>query len=215
MAVENFEKLRSADDDSLRRRLRELLLEHSIRRGEFTLKSGLTSTWFIDVKGTVCLPDGMSIVALLILRNIPPGVTSIGGQTMGADPIAFGTAGVAAALNRGLRCFSVRKEPKDHGSGGRIAGVLDERDRVIIVEDAATRGTSALAAVEVVRGVGATVAGVFTVVDRGGSARELLSRYGVPFQALLSASDLDLPYEGGLTQRELERFPGVDGLGLQ
>ena len=71
---------------------------------------------------------------------------------MGADPVAFVTAGVAATRGRPLKAFSVRKEEKDHGGGGRIAGALDPGDRVVVTEDTVTRGTSLLEAARAVRG---------------------------------------------------------------
>src|SRR5688572_33078456 len=127
------------------------LLEHSVRTGDFVLKSGQRSGWFIDSKQTVGRPEGLWRVADAILEVIPADVTAIGGLTMGADGVAFGTAGVAAARGRSLRSFSVRKEVKDHGAGGRIAGALDHGDRVAITEDAVTRGVSMLEAADVVR----------------------------------------------------------------
>jgi len=79
------------------------------------------------------------LVADAILAVAPPDATAIGGLTMGADPVAFVTAGVAASRGRMLKAFSVRKEVKDHGGGGRIAGALDAGDKVIITEDTVTR----------------------------------------------------------------------------
>ncbi len=97
--------------------LRRHLLEHSVKRGDFTLKSGRKSHWFIDSKQTVCRPEAMMLVANGVLSVVPDGATAIGGLTMGADPVAFVTAGVAACQGRMLRAFSVRKEAKDHGEG--------------------------------------------------------------------------------------------------
>src|SRR5271155_878899 len=104
--------------------LRAHILEHSVRRGDFVLKSGRRSSWFIDSKQTVCRPEAMVLVADAVLSLVPPEATAIGGLTMGADPVAFVTAGVAALRGRPLKAFSVRKEAKDHGGGGRIAGAL-------------------------------------------------------------------------------------------
>ena len=64
------------------------------------------------------------------LEVIPPDATAIGGLTMGADAVAFGVAAVAATRGRMLRSFSVRKEVKDHGGGGRIAGALEPGDDI-------------------------------------------------------------------------------------
>ncbi|MGA2433566.1 MAG: orotate phosphoribosyltransferase, partial [Acidimicrobiales bacterium] len=93
-----------------RGRVLEHLMDHSVRRGDFTLKSGRTSSWFIDSKQTICAPETMVDVATLLLERIPPDATAIGGLTMGADGASFITAGVAATRGRPLRAFSVRKE---------------------------------------------------------------------------------------------------------
>jgi orotate phosphoribosyltransferase len=177
--------------------LRSHLLEHSVRRGDFTLKSGRKSSWFIDSKQTVCRPEAMLLVADGVLSVIPPDVEAIGGLTMGADPVAFVTAGVAAARGRLLRAFSVRKEAKDHGGGGRIAGALDPGDRVVITEDTVTRGSSLLEAARVVREVGAVPVLMVAIVDRGGTVEAMGADEGIPFRALLTAPDLGFDYEGG------------------
>jgi len=176
--------------------LRAHLLEHSVRRGDFTLKSGRKSTWFIDSKQTVCRPEAMLLVADAMLSVIPPEATAIGGLTMGADPVAFVTAGVAATRGRGLKAFSVRKEAKDHGTGGRIAGALDPGDRVVVTEDTVTRGTSLLDAAHAVQDAGADVVLLVAVVDRGGTVEAMAAAEGIPFRAVLSAPDLGFPYEG-------------------
>ena len=74
------------------------LLRHSVRRGDFTLKSGAKSAWFIDSKQTVCRPEGLLLMADLALAAIPEDVTAIGGLTVGADPVAYGIAAVGATL---------------------------------------------------------------------------------------------------------------------
>ena len=173
------------------------LLEHSVRTGDFVLKSGKRSNWFIDAKQTACRPDGMLLVADALLAVLPDDVTAIGGLTMGADPVAFCTAGIAATRGRDLKAFSVRKEVKDHGGGGRIAGALDPGDRVVLTEDAVTRGTSLLEAAAVVREAGAIPALIITVVDRGGTCEAMAAAEGIPFKALVTAPDLGFPYEGG------------------
>ena len=175
--------------------LRAHLLEHSVKTGDFTLKSGRKSSWFIDSKQTVCRPEAMLLVADAVLSVIPPEATAIGGLTMGADPVAFVTAGVAASRGRALKAFSVRKEVKDHGGGGRVAGALDPGDRVVVTEDTVTRGTSLLEAVRAVREVGAEVVLAVAVVDRGGAAEGLLGGEGVAFRALLGAPDLGFAFD--------------------
>jgi len=172
------------------------LLEHSVRTGDFVLKSGKRSNWFIDAKQTSCRPDGMLLVADALLAVLPDDITAIGGLTMGADSVAFCSAGIAATRGRALKAFSVRKEVKDHGGGGRIAGALDPGDRVVLTEDAVTRGTSLLEAAAVVREAGAIPALIITVVDRGGTCESMAAAEGIPFRALVTAPDLGFPYEG-------------------
>jgi orotate phosphoribosyltransferase len=172
------------------------LHEHAVRTGSFTLKSGKRSSWFIDAKQTTARPDGMLLVARALLSVLPDDVTAIGGLTMGADAVAFGTAGVAATGGRLLRSFSVRKEVKDHGAGGRIAGALQPGDRVAITEDAVTRGVSMLEAADVVREVGAEPVCLVPVVDRGGTCAAMASERGLAYLPLVTAPELGFPYEG-------------------
>jgi orotate phosphoribosyltransferase len=173
------------------------LLRHSVRRGDFVLKSGKRSNWFIDAKQTTCRADGMLLVADAALSVIPPEVNAIGGLTMGADAVAFSIAAVAATRGRELRSFSVRKEVKDHGGGGRIAGALEPGDKVVITEDAVTRGVSMLEAATVVREAGAEPVLLLPVVDRGGTVTALAAAQGLEVMALVTAPDLGFAYEGG------------------
>ncbi len=172
------------------------LLRHSVRRGDFVLKSGKPSAWFIDAKQTTCRADGMLLVADAALAVIPDDVTAIGGLTMGADAVAFGVAAIAATRGRELRSFSVRKEVKDHGGGGRVAGALEPGDKVVITEDAVTRGVSMLEAADVVREAGAEPVLLLPVVDRGGTVEAMAAEHGLPLVALVTAPDLGFAYEG-------------------
>jgi orotate phosphoribosyltransferase len=172
------------------------LREHAVRTNGFTLKSGKHSDWFIDAKQTTCRPDGMLLVADALLSVLPADVTALGGLTMGADAVAFGTAGVAAARDRPLRSFSVRKEVKDHGGGGRIAGALEPGDRVAITEDAVTRGVSMLEAADVAEEAGAVPICLVPVVDRGGTCEAMAAERGLAYLPLVTAPDLGFPFGG-------------------
>jgi orotate phosphoribosyltransferase len=173
------------------------LLIHAVKRGEFILKSGARSDWFIDAKQTTCRPDGMLLVADALLSALPDDITAIGGLTMGADAVAFGTAAIAATRGRELRSFSVRKEAKDHGGGGRIAGALDPGDRVAITEDAVTRGVSMLEAADVVRDAGGVPVLLAPVVDRGGTCAAMAAERGLEYRPLVTAPDLGFDYDRG------------------
>ena len=172
------------------------LLAHAVRRGHFTLKSGKPTTWFIDAKQTACRPEAMLLVADAVLSLCPAETTAIGGLTMGGDPVAFVTAAVAATRGRPIKTFSVRKEAKDHGGGGRIAGALDEGDRVVVTEDATTRGTSLLEAARAVREVGAKPILLCALVDRGGTCAAIAAAEGLAFASVVTAEDLGFPFEG-------------------
>jgi orotate phosphoribosyltransferase len=175
----------------------EHLVAHSIKRGEFTLKSGATSSWFLDSKQTACDPDGLLLMADVALSVIPADATAIGGITVGADPVAYAVAAVAATRDRRLRSFTIRKEAKDHGVTGRVAGALRAGDKVVITEDTTSRGTTIAEAVAVVREVGAEPVLVLALVDRGGTAAGYAAAAGVPFVALVAAPDLGFPYDSG------------------
>ncbi len=76
--------------------LRAHVLRHAVKHGEFTLKSGATSTWFLDTKQTACRPEGILAVTDALVARLGAAlddVDAIGGLTMGADPVAFGVAG--------------------------------------------------------------------------------------------------------------------------
>ena len=171
------------------------LLEHSVRTGEFTLKSGKTSSWFIDSKQTACRADGILLVADALLAVLPDEVTAIGGLAAGADPVAFGVAAIAATRGRDLRSFSIRKEAKDHGVQGRLAGALQPGDRVCITEDTVTRGRSPMEAAAVVRELGSEPVIIMPIVDRGGTCGEMAAAEGIDFTALVTAPDLGFDYE--------------------
>lgn len=176
--------------------LRDHLLAHAVRTGDFLLKSGSRSSWFIDAKQTTCRPEGMLLVAEAAMTVMPDDATTIGGMTMGADAVAFGVAAVAATQGRMLRSLSVRSAPKDHGGGGRVAGSLEKGDRVVITEDTVTRGVSMLEAAEVVRQAGATPVLLLAVVDRGGTCAKLARDAGIPYCALVDAPSLGFTQGG-------------------
>ena len=168
------------------------LVEHALRTdGPFTLRSGLVSSWYLDARQTTFDGPGAALVGETVLDLLDPSVVAVGGMTMGADPIAVATAVVAAGKGRHLRAFSVRKEAKDHGTGGRVVGPVHEGDRVTVVEDTTTTGSAAWEATEVLRQEGLEVAQVVTLVDRsGGQAQKRFEDAGVPFVSVFGASDL-------------------------
>jgi orotate phosphoribosyltransferase len=173
------------------------LLMHSIRTdGPFVLRSGATSSWYLDARQTTFSGEGAALVGSAVLSVLDDRVTAIGGMTMGADPIAVATALTAHERGRALRSFSIRKEAKDHGVGGRLVGPIDEDDVVAVLEDTATTGGAMSEAVEILESAGLVVVQAVVLVDRsGGAAARLMGARGIPFVALLQPSDLGMDLE--------------------
>jgi orotate phosphoribosyltransferase len=116
---------------------------------------------------------------------------AVGGMTMGADPIAVATALVSSQRGRPLRAFSIRKEAKGHGTGGRLVGPARPGDAVAVLEDTTTTGGALLEAIEVARAVGLEVVQGVSLVDRsGGRVAVLMAAAGVPYTALALPVDL-------------------------
>ncbi len=177
--------------------LRAHVLRHSLKEGSFTLKSGEPSSWFLDTKQTACRPDGIVLVTDAILEvfdDVIGEIDAIGGLTMGSDPVAYGVAAVAATRGHHIRSFSVRKEAKQGGITGRIAGALEPGDRVLVTEDTTTRGTSLMEAVEQIEAYGAHARWMSVVVDRGGTCAAMAAAAGVDYRPLLTAPDLGREY---------------------
>ena len=129
-------------------------------------------------------------LALAVLRQTTWAITAIGGLTLGADPLSYAISYASAETEHPLRAFTVRKEAKSHGTGRLIEGPFREGDRVVVIEDVITTGSSALRAVDAVRAAGGIVSGVLALVDREEGGREAILATGIPVVALASASDI-------------------------
>ena len=138
-------------------------------------------------------PDGLALIGPLGLAAINgAGWTpdAVGGLTLGADPIACAISYASATSATPLRAFTVRKEPKTHGTGNLIEGPFRAGDRVVVIEDTITTGNSARKAIDAVRSEGGTVVGVLALVDRQEGGREALETAGVPVVVLTTADDI-------------------------
>lgn len=185
----------SSDDYYLRNTLKDLILTRSVRRGDFVLASGRQSSFYIDARLTTMSGDGLAVIgglglARLAARGWTP--RSVGGLTLGADPIAYALALTARHRGQSLDAFTVRKQLKNHGTGKRIEGCFAAGYPVVIVEDVLTTGRSALDAVSAVEGEGGRVLGVMAVVDRQEGGREAVERAGYLVDAFIAAADLGL-----------------------
>lgn len=181
--------------DDLRARLRALLLDRSVSRGDFVLASGRRSSFYIDARRTTMAGEGLAVVGALGLeclraRGWMP--VAVGGLTLGADPVAYAIAAAAHAQRVSLDAFTVRKASKGHGTGRRIEGCFAPGAAVVVVEDVITTGGSALQAIAAVLAEGGRVLGVLAVVDRDEGGRAAIEHAGYPVEAMVSAQALGL-----------------------
>ncbi|HXO86181.1 MAG TPA: orotate phosphoribosyltransferase [Gemmatimonadales bacterium] len=185
----------SSDYYYLRDTLKDLLLSRSVRRGEFVLASGRRSSFYIDARLTTMSGDGLAVIGGLGLDRLAArGWTprAVGGLTLGADPVAYALALTAKRRGQLLDAFTVRKQPKDHGTGKRIEGCFAAGYPVVVVEDVLTTGSSAREAISAVEREGGRVLGVLAVVDRQEGGRDAIERAGYLVEAFVTASDLGL-----------------------
>jgi orotate phosphoribosyltransferase len=183
--------LESPDRDPLRR----MLLERSMRFGEFVLSSGITSNYYIDVRKTSLHPQGLRWISQLFWEQLESeGVTAVGGLTMGADPLVAGLMLHSLKAGRPLDGFLVRRSAKDHGTLGQVEGNLAGHKRVAILDDVITSGESALVAAEAAESYKAQVVRILAVVDRNQGAAQIFQQRGYPFTPLFTVNDL-LPAE--------------------
>lgn len=168
------------------------LMEFAVRTdGPFTLRSGDTSSWYIDARQTTFSGVGARLVGEAVLAEVPDGVDAVGGMTMGADPIAVATALVAADRGRDLMSFSIRKEAKDHGAGGRLVGPIGSGSEVVALEDTTTTGAALVEAIEALKEANVSVVKAISLVDRSdGATAARVQSLGIPYVALVTPTDL-------------------------
>jgi orotate phosphoribosyltransferase len=145
-------------------------------------------------------PEGLTLIGpagLAALEDAGWRADSIGGLTLGADPIAYAMAYASAKSSRPLRAFTVRKEAKAHGAGKLIEGPFQAGDRVVVIEDTVTTGNSARTAAAAVRAAGGDVIGVLALVDREEGGREALAAEGLDVVALATASEIVAAMDAG------------------
>lgn len=175
-----------------RARLAELIREHALRFGDFTLASGQKSSYFIDGKLVTLQSEGAYCLARCLLSMLEGReVEAVGGMAIGADPITGAVVALAGAEGKSLSGFLVRKEQKDHGTRKQVEGPLAEGARVVMLEDVVTTGGSTLQAIEAVeRERGVTVVGVLAMVDRLQGAKTNLGARGYALEAVFEITEL-------------------------
>lgn len=164
------------------------LRETALLEGEFTLRSGRKSRYYLDKYLFETQPALLRELATRFARFVTSDVQRLAGPELGGVALA-----AAAALETNRPFVIVRNAKKaDYGTGKVIEGKLERGDRVLILEDVATTGGQALEAVKTLRDQGAQVAGVVAVIDRQEGARENFAAAEVPFNALFTTQDLGI-----------------------
>ena len=164
------------------------LREHAYLEGDFVLRSGRRSRYYLDKYRFETRPDLLRALGELIaeaVREHEPEATRLAGPELGAVALA-----AAASMSSGLPFLIVRKEAKDYGTANRLEGVFEPGERTCLVEDVVTSAGAAIEAVEALREAGLEVATAVCVVDREEGGADALGRAGVHLQALFRASEL-------------------------
>jgi orotate phosphoribosyltransferase len=171
-------------DDELKLALRE----HAYLEGDFVLRSGKRSRYYLDKYRFETRPDLLGALGERIagqVREHASDATRLAGPELGAVALA-----AAASLASELPFLIVRKEAKDYGTARRIEGVYDDGECVCLVEDVVTSGGALLESVQALREAGLTVRTAVCVVDREEGGADALARHAVRLRPVFRASEI-------------------------
>ena len=155
----------------------------AVKFGEFELSHGGTSEYYVDKYIFETDPRCLRLIAAAFAERV--GDDRLAGVALGAVPLV-----AATAVETNQPYVIVRKKAKEYGTGNQIEGEFTPGEEVIVLEDIATTGQSAVDAVEALREAGAVVNRVLVVVDREEGARENLAEHDIELESLLTASEL-------------------------
>ncbi|MHB8469669.1 MAG: orotate phosphoribosyltransferase [Gaiellaceae bacterium] len=168
--------------------LRAALVEHAYLEGDFLLRSGKRSRYYLDKYRFETRPDLLAPIGERIAaaaREHAADATRLAGPELGAVALA-----AAASLASGLPFVIVRKKAKEYGTAKRLEGPYEDGECVCLVEDVVTSGGALLEAVEALREAGLVVKTAVCVVDREEGGADALARHGVRLRPLFRAGDL-------------------------
>jgi orotate phosphoribosyltransferase len=173
--------------DALAKRIAEVAL----LRGQFTLRSGRKSSYYLDKYLFSTQPDILRELGRMFAERIAliPGVTKLAGAELGGIPLV-----TAASLASGLPCVFIRNQKKDYGTAKQLEGKLGPEDRIVIIEDVATTGGQVLEAAAVIAATGAKVIKIIATIDRLEGARENIEKSGFAFDALFTTDELGVQH---------------------
>jgi len=185
--------------ESDRTELAHLLRTKSVKTGSFTLASGKQSDLYVDCRVTTLDARGAVLVGrvlhdLLRKEEAARGlhIGSLGGLTMGADPITLAVAMTSSMVGDAapVQAFNVRKEAKEHGRGKRIEGNFLPDQPIVVVDDVITTGDSTLKAIQAIEEEGGKVAFALILVDRQEGGRANIESKGYPVIAAYTRAEL-------------------------
>lgn len=159
----------------------------ALLRGEFTLRSGRKSNFYLDKYLFSTQPDILAELGKMFAERLPQGTTKLAGAELGGIPLV-----TAASLASGIPCVFIRNQKKDYGTAKQLEGVIDKGDNIVIVEDVATTGGQVLEAAKsiVQASGGAQILKIIATIDRLEGARENIEAAGFAFDALFTIDDL-------------------------
>lgn len=166
------------------------IAETAVLRGNFTLRSGRTSSFYVDKYRFSTQPDILAAVGAMFAERVPAGTTRLAGAELGGIPLV-----TAASMAAGLPTIFIRNQKKDYGTAKQLEGILEPGDSVMLVEDVATTGGQVLEAAKVIEAEGATVSLICAVIDREEGATEHIEGAGYAFDRLFRLGDLGIEPE--------------------
>jgi orotate phosphoribosyltransferase len=173
--------------DSLIRRIAEV----SLLRGDFTLRSGRKSTFYLDKYLFETQPDILLALGKAFAERLPPETDRLAGPELGAVALA-----AATAMHANKPFVLVRNSKKGYGSGKLVEGTLKPGERVVIIEDILTTGGQIVEAAKTLEAAGATVIKMLGTIDRLEGARENIEAAGYSYESLFTIRDLGIQPDG-------------------
>ena len=165
--------------------LAKRIADVALLRGEFKLRSGRTSNYYLDKYLFETQPDILRELGAMFAQRVTGEVDRIAGAELGAVALAAVTAMAA-----GKPFVIIRNQKKDYGTSKLVEGTLNEGDRVLIVEDVLTTGGQVLEAAKTLEAAGAKVERIVAVIDREEGARQNIEGAGYKYESLFTTTDL-------------------------
>jgi orotate phosphoribosyltransferase len=167
--------------------LAKRIKETAYLEGDFTLRSGKKSKYYLDKYLFETCPDILKALGAEFAKHLTDDVTLIAGAELGGVALA-----AATAMHTGKNWIIVRNAKKGYGTGKLLEGILNKGDVVLLVEDIATTGGQVLEAAKVITDMGASVKKIVCVIDRKQGAEENITDAGYRFEAILTKDDLGI-----------------------